>query len=125
MSPAHPRRLGQHFLADPNILRRIVDALDPQPTDVVLEIGPGKGSLTAQLAPRVQWVESYVADNKTFCVYLAEDEAGIRKHAELSGFPATRITEVLRMESDVRLSRTGAGDPAPGPVMTVRQAAAP
>ncbi|MCI0431686.1 MAG: DUF4242 domain-containing protein [Rhodospirillales bacterium] len=51
----------------------------------------------AQLAPRVQWVHSYVADDKTFCVYLAEDEAAIRRHAELSGFPATRITEVRRV----------------------------
>jgi hypothetical protein len=38
-----------------------------------------------------------VADNKTFCVYLAKDEAVIRKHAEISGFPATRITEVKRI----------------------------
>jgi hypothetical protein len=37
----------------------------------------------------IQWVESYVADNKTFCVYLAEDEAIIRRHAEISGFPAS------------------------------------
>lgn len=49
-----------------------------------------------QLAPTVQWVESYVADNKTFCVYLAENEDAIRKHSELSGFPANRITEVRR-----------------------------
>jgi hypothetical protein len=34
---------------------------------------------------------------KTFCAYLAEDEAIIRKHAEISGFPATKITEVKRM----------------------------
>ena len=51
----------------------------------------------AQLAPDVQWVESFVADDKTFCVYLAKDEAVIRKHAEMSGFPATKITEVKRM----------------------------
>jgi hypothetical protein len=50
-----------------------------------------------QLAPDIQWVESYVADNKTFCVYLARDEAVIRKHAEISGFPATKITEVKRI----------------------------
>lgn len=50
-----------------------------------------------QLGPDIQWQESYVADNKTFCVYLARDEAIIRKHAELSGFPATRITEVRKM----------------------------
>ena len=50
-----------------------------------------------QLGPDIQWVESYVADNKTFCVYLAQDEATIRKHAEISGFPATKITEVRKM----------------------------
>jgi hypothetical protein len=51
----------------------------------------------AQLAPDVQWVESFVADDKTFCVYLAKDEAVIRKHAEISGFPANKITEIRRM----------------------------
>jgi Protein of unknown function (DUF4242) len=50
----------------------------------------------ASLAPKIQWVESYVAADKTFCVYLAEDEAIIRKHAEISGFPASRITEVRK-----------------------------
>ena len=49
-----------------------------------------------QLGPDIQWVESYVADNKTFCVYLAKDEAIIRKHAEMSGFPATKVTEVSK-----------------------------
>jgi hypothetical protein len=51
----------------------------------------------AQLAPDVQWVESFVADNKTFCVYLAKDEAVIHKHAEISGFPATKVTEIRKM----------------------------
>jgi Protein of unknown function (DUF4242) len=50
-----------------------------------------------QLGPDIQWIESYVADNKTFCVYLAKDEAIIRKHAEISGFPATKITQVKKM----------------------------
>jgi hypothetical protein len=49
------------------------------------------------LGPDIQWVESFVADNKTFCVYLAKDEAIIRKHAEISGFPATKITKVRKM----------------------------
>lgn len=48
----------------------------------------------AQLAPKVQWQHSYVTSDKTFCIYLAEDEDAIHKHAELSGFPATIITEV-------------------------------
>lgn len=48
----------------------------------------------AQLSPDVQWEHSYVTGDKTFCVYMAKDEAVIRKHAEMSGFPANRITEV-------------------------------
>jgi hypothetical protein len=50
-----------------------------------------------QLGPDIQWVDSYVADDKTFCVYLAKDEGLIRKHAEISGFPATKITEIRKM----------------------------
>jgi hypothetical protein len=50
-----------------------------------------------ELGPDIQWVESYVAADKTFCVYLAKDEAIIKKHAEISGFPATKITEVRKM----------------------------
>lgn len=48
----------------------------------------------AQLAPRVQWQHSYVAGDKTFCIYLAENEDAINEHAQLSGFPATRITPI-------------------------------
>jgi hypothetical protein len=51
----------------------------------------------AQLGPEIQWVESFVAGDKTFCVYLAASEDLIKKHAEISGFPATKITEVKRM----------------------------
>lgn len=42
----------------------------------------------------IQWQHSYVADNKTFCVYLAESEDDILKHSELSGIPVSKITEV-------------------------------
>lgn len=48
----------------------------------------------AQLAPNIQWEHSYFADDKTFCVYLAVSEGAIRRHAELSGFPVTRITAI-------------------------------
>ena len=48
----------------------------------------------AELAPDIRWVASYVVHHKTFCIYLARDEAVIRRHAEISGFPAARVTEV-------------------------------
>ena len=50
-----------------------------------------------ELGTDIQWLESYVTDDKIFCVYLASDERMIRKHAEMSGFPATKITEVRKM----------------------------
>lgn len=54
-------------------------------------------SVLRQLGQDIQWIESFVADDKTFCVYLAKDEAIIRKHAEMSGFPASKVTEVRKM----------------------------
>lgn len=47
-----------------------------------------------KLAGKVQWVQSYVVDDKTFCVYLADDESSVHEHARLSGFPASKVTEV-------------------------------
>lgn len=48
----------------------------------------------AKLPGKVQWEHSYVVDDKTFCIYQAEDEAAVKEHAKLSGFPANKITEV-------------------------------
>ncbi|UWQ79336.1 DUF4242 domain-containing protein [Leisingera sp. S132] len=48
----------------------------------------------AKLAPRVQWQHSYVAGDKTFCIYLADSEDAIHEHSKLSGFPASKITRI-------------------------------
>ena len=73
---------------------------------------PGAGKLSAKdlqaisqksctvidaLAPKVQWVESFVTDNKVFCHYIAENEQIIKEHAKKGGFPANRICEVKTM----------------------------
>jgi hypothetical protein len=50
-----------------------------------------------QLGPDIQWVESFVAADKTFCVYLAKGEEIIHEHAKISGFPATKITEIVKI----------------------------
>lgn len=49
------------------------------------------------LGPAVQWQHSYVAGDKTYCVYLAESEDAIRKHGDLSGIPVGAITEVSKI----------------------------
>jgi hypothetical protein len=51
----------------------------------------------AKIGALIQWQHSYVAGDRTFCVYLADSEATIREHAELSGIPVARITEVPRI----------------------------
>ncbi|MGK9169961.1 DUF4242 domain-containing protein [Inquilinus limosus] len=48
-------------------------------------------------APDIRWVESFVAADRTFCIFLAKDEETIRQHSDLSGLPATRITEIRRI----------------------------
>ena len=48
----------------------------------------------AKLYGKAQWEHSYVAGDKTFCIYLADSEASVHEHAKLSGFPATKVTEV-------------------------------
>ena len=46
------------------------------------------------LGPSIQWVHSYVTDDKIYCVYQAPNEAAVRRHAELGGFPANRVSQV-------------------------------
>lgn len=73
---------------------------------------PGAGQLTPQdlkaisqkscgvlnsMGPSIQWLQSYVTDDRLYCIYIAPDVAAVRRHAELGGFPANRISEVRRM----------------------------
>ena len=51
-------------------------------------------AVLSNLGPRIQWVESYVMDDKIHCVYIAPNEDLIREHARQGGFPANRISEV-------------------------------
>ncbi len=49
------------------------------------------------MGPEVQWIHSYVTDDKIYCVYLAPDEAAVREHATKGGFPANVVARVHRM----------------------------
>ena len=50
-----------------------------------------------EMGPQIQWLESFVTDDKIYCVYIAPDEEAIREHAQKGGFPADRISEVKAM----------------------------
>lgn len=47
-----------------------------------------------KLGPQIQWVQSYVTDDKVYCIYIAPDEEKVREHARQGGFPANRVSEV-------------------------------
>jgi hypothetical protein len=79
------------------IIERDIPAVGSFERDQLKGAAAKSNEVLAQLGSDIQWQESYVAADKTFCVYLAKDEAVIRKHAEMSGFPATKITEVRKM----------------------------
>ena len=50
-----------------------------------------------ELGPHIQWVESYVTDDKIYCVYISPDESTIREHATKGGFPANKISQIRRV----------------------------
>ena len=54
-------------------------------------------SVLNKMGPQIQWLHSYVTDDKIYCVYIAPNEAAIREHAQQGGFPANRISAVRRM----------------------------
>jgi hypothetical protein len=58
------------------------------------EISQKSCGVLQQLGPQIQWVHSYVTDDKIYCVYIARDEATVRKHAQMGGFPANCISAV-------------------------------
>lgn len=51
-------------------------------------------SVLREMGPRIQWIQSYVTDDKVYCVYIAPNEEAVREHARQGGFPANRISQV-------------------------------
>lgn len=87
----------------------VVKKENAMPKFVIERDMPGSGDLTNEelqgasqvsvgvlmkMGPQIQWLHSYVTGNKLYCVYFAPDEAAVREHARLSGFPANKISPV-------------------------------
>lgn len=77
------------------VIEREIPGVDKMGPNDLSGAAKTSNAALAQLAPKVQWVQSYVAKDKTFCIYLAENEDAIREHARISGFPANKITETV------------------------------
>lgn len=76
------------------VIERDIPAVGSFNREQLREASKTSNGALSKLAPRVQWEHSYVAGDKTFCIYLAEDEKAIQDHAKLSGFPASRVTRI-------------------------------
>ena len=103
-----PRDVRDEFESAAQLIDEIGGLMSSRRAVIEREI-PGAGNLTAaqlqgisqkscsvlnEMGPEVQWVESYVTDDKIYCVYLAPSEELIREHAKRGGFPANRISQV-------------------------------
>jgi hypothetical protein len=63
----------------------------------VRELARKSVAVLNELGPQIQWIQSYVTENKVYCIYLAPDEATIREHAQRVGIPANRVAAVRRL----------------------------
>jgi hypothetical protein len=78
------------------IIEREIPGIGTFEREQLREAAAKSNDVLRQLGPKIQWVESYVAADKLFCIYMAEDEALIHQHAEISGFPATTVTDISK-----------------------------
>ena len=76
------------------VIEREIPGVGSLSRDQLKGVATTSNAALDKLAGKAQWLQSYVVDNKTFCIYLAENEAAVQEHARLSGFPASKVTEV-------------------------------
>ncbi len=79
------------------VIEREIPGAGSLTPEQVLAISQKSCSVLQNLGPQIQWVESYVTQEKIYCVYIAPSEAMVREHAKQGGFPANRVSEVKRM----------------------------
>jgi hypothetical protein len=79
------------------VIERDVPGAGKMTQDEVRELARKSVQVLSELGPQIQWIQSYVTENKVYCIYLAPDEATIREHAHRVGIPANRIAAVRRL----------------------------
>ena len=79
------------------VIERELPGAGQLPPDQLKAISQKSCGVLRDLGPEIQWLESFVTDDKIYCIYIATDEATVRKHAEMGGFPANRVSEVRTM----------------------------
>jgi hypothetical protein len=95
-----PRRLAERLdiSGDENMPKYVIERDIPNVGDVtpdqVIAISQKSCSVLKNLGPQIQWLHSYVTQDKIYCVYIAPNEETVREHAKQGGFPANRVSQV-------------------------------
>jgi hypothetical protein len=76
------------------VIEREIPEVGSLPPEQLQAISQKSCGVLHDMGPKIQWIQSYVTDDKIYCVYIAPDEETVRRHAELGGFPANRISRV-------------------------------
>ena len=76
------------------VIERSIPGAGTLSTDELHDISCTSNDVLAGMAPRAQWLQSYVTDDKIYCVYIADNADTVREHAKLGGFPADSVSAV-------------------------------
>lgn len=76
------------------VIERDIPGVGDSPAAALQAVSQTSCTVLKELGPQIQWLESYVTDDKIYCVYIAPNEEMIREHATRGGFPANRVSEV-------------------------------
>ncbi|HLI62452.1 MAG TPA: DUF4242 domain-containing protein [Terriglobales bacterium] len=79
------------------VIEREIPGVGSLPADQIQAISQASCEVLRKLGPEIQWLHSYVTDNKIYCVYIAPNEQLIREHARQGGFPANSVAQVRRI----------------------------
>jgi hypothetical protein len=90
------------------VIEREIPGAGKLSQDELTAISQKSCAVLQSLGPQIQWVESFVTDDKIYCVYIAPDEAMVRQHAQQGGFPANRVSEVRAVIDPTTSERAGA-----------------
>ena len=76
------------------VIERLIPGLGKLTADELKAISVRSCDVLSNMGPQIQWIHSYVTDNKMYCVYIAPNEETVREHARLGGFPANHVSAV-------------------------------
>ena len=85
------------------VIEREIPEVGKWPAEQLQAVSQTSCGVLREMGPQIQWLHSYVTEDKVYCVYLAPDENAIREHARRVGIPADRVSAVRRLIDPVNL----------------------